>query len=291
MKKSLTDKLEARLGRFAIPNLALYLVVFQLGVFILAAFQVSPADPRTGIHIFSFVPALAFGEGELWRLFSFILLPIHTPTVGFTIGWVGALFTAIAFYIFYMMGSSLEERWGAFRFNLYVLSFVLLTVLFGFVAWLLGGGIFPADPYYLYLAVFIAFGTMYPDIEFLLFFILPVKVKWLAVAAFTLTAIAAIGAGNLWELLAFGAVVGTYGIFFGQHWLFRARSAKRRATYEKQVRSVEGEAFHRCDACGRTDITDPDRDFRYIKKDGESFCYCANFLQTGEKCPPLDKAK
>ena len=84
------------------------------------------------------------------------------------------LWLFFSFYIFYMIGNSLEQHWGTFRFNLFVLCGYLLTVLMAFVS----PGAIITNTYFLG-SVFLAFATLFPNIEFRLFFVLPVKVKWL----------------------------------------------------------------------------------------------------------------
>src|SRR3954471_8719302 len=113
----LFNRLERALGRYAIPNLSLYLIGGQLmffGVSLFGSFDL------TRIML---LPALVL-QGEAWRLFTFVLLPPVTGQVALT----GALFLALTWYFFYRIRQALENYWGAFRFNLFFLTVWFLTV-------------------------------------------------------------------------------------------------------------------------------------------------------------------
>ena len=162
---SLLDQLERLLGRYAIRHLSLYLVIGQ--VFVLAGVMFGLLEQTN----FLFHPWRAV-HGEWWRLLTFVFF-LAPPS-----GVFGPIFTAFALYMFYMMGSSLEGHWGAFRYNLFLLTGYAFTVGAAFLT--------PASHgtnLFLGATVFLAFAYLNPDFEFILFFILPVKVKWLALLA------------------------------------------------------------------------------------------------------------
>ena len=147
---SLLDKLERALGRFAVPNLSLYLVIGQ--VFVLLAWMLGQLD----LGLFVLVPELV-KAGEWWRLFSFLLLP--PPP-----GMFGYLFVAFAWYMFYLMGGALESFWGAFRYNLFLLAGLGLTLI---AAFLTPGQ--AATNAFIAGSVFLAFAYLHPDFELALF--------------------------------------------------------------------------------------------------------------------------
>src|ERR1035437_2113710 len=160
---SLLNRLERHLGRFAIPNLSLYLVIGQvlfLGLALLTGFD---------LERIALLP-LAVRAGEVWRLVTYLFLP---PVAVLTM--TGALFLAFSLYMFYLMGSALEHHWGEFHFNAYVFIGWALTTA---VAFLVPGAY--ATNTFIAGSVFLAFAWLNPDFEILLFFILPVKIKWLA---------------------------------------------------------------------------------------------------------------
>lgn len=247
----LLNRLERVLGRFAIPNLSLYLVMGQVlfwGVSFLGYFD---------LERIALLP-VAVLQGEVWRLFTFLWLPPNAHPV----------FIAFAWYMFYLMGSALEQHWGVFRYNLFLgLGWVLTLV----VAFLFPGNY--ATNLFLAGSVFLAFAFLNPDFELMIFFILPVKIKWLALIQWLFYGYAlVVGA---WPVrLAVLASIGNFLVFFSGEIVQRMRTGRRRM--ELQARQVaarqDDEPRHRCVVCGKTDRTHPMEDFRYGDDDQ---CYCS----------------
>lgn len=247
----LLNRLERIFGRLAIPNISLYLVIGQvlfwsvafLGFFDLERIALLPAAVR---------------QGEAWRLFSFLLLPPNAHPV----------FIAFAWYMFYMMGSSLEGYWGVFRYNLFLLVGWGLTVG---VAFLFPGSY--ATNLFLAGSVFLAFAFLNPDFELLIFFILPVKIKWLALIQWIFYGYALIV--GTWPIrLSVLASVGNFLVFFSGEIVQRIKGGRRRMEYQAKQAAVRDndEPRHRCVVCGKTDRTHPHEDFRYGDDDR---CYCS----------------
>ena len=143
---SLLSRLERNLGRYAIPDLSLYLIIGQvmiLGFALLGQFDVGRI---------MLLPA-AVRAGEFWRLGTFLLVPPVT-----TLTLTSALFLAFGWYLFYLMGSALEQHWGALRFNGFILLGWLLTVGAAFVTPALY-----ATNAYMAATVFLAFAYLNPD--------------------------------------------------------------------------------------------------------------------------------
>lgn len=258
---SFLDKLERLIGRAAIPHLSLYLVIGQ--VFVLLSAMLGLLD----LSYFVLVPELA-RQGEWWRLVTMILMP--PPP-----GMFGYIFVAFAWYMFFLMGSALEGYWGEFRFNLFLLTGYLLTVAVAFLTPLA-----PTTNLFIAGSVFLAFAWLNPDFELALFLILPVKIKWLAL----LTWIAnfyyfAVGS---WPLrLQILASVGNFLLFFSADIVQTMRYRKRvMSTQAKRfaAESAEPEARHRCHVCGKTDLTNPELDFRYCSKCAGDECYCPEHI-------------
>ena len=153
------SKLERKFRKYAIPNLPKIIVSAMVFVYISNMFPDFALSP----HIY-FVRALIF-RGEIWRIISFIFLP---PAAGI-------IFIFFALYFFWMMASSLENEWGTFKFNLFYFCGVLGTIIGGFIMGY-------ATNHYLYLSLLFAFAFMFPNFEIRLFFILPLKIKYLAYA-------------------------------------------------------------------------------------------------------------
>jgi hypothetical protein len=255
---SLLSKLERLLGRFAITNLSLYLIIGQVffwGLAMMISFDLGNI---------ALLP-VAVLAGEVWRLFTFLLVPPNAHPV----------FIAFAWYIFYIMGTALEHYWGAFRFCAFIGIGWLLTAAVSFATPLTyGSNVFLAG------SVFLAFAYLNPDFELMLFFILPVKIKWLALLQW-------IGYGYVlvvgpWSgRFAVLAATGNFLLFFSSDILSQIRTGRRRMTHQASVfaaSSDEHEPRHRCRICGKTDLSDPKMDFRYCSKCGGNQCYCSDHI-------------
>ncbi len=247
---SWTDHLERRFGRFAIPGITRGIVALQALVFVLVA--INPAFAQALV-----LDPGAIRQGEIWRLVSYIFLPRTTSII-----WI-----IFALYILWMVGDALEQAWGAFKLNLYI----LLGIFWMAVAALVFSA--PADGLIFWTSLFFAFATLFPNYTFLLFFILPVKVKWLALFSAGFLLLQALGpSGPLRASVA--AIVVTYLCFFGGFWLHtfrnRAEVKARRARFEA-AKLPEDATLHRCRTCGRTEVSDPRLDFR-VAADGEEYC-------------------
>jgi len=244
------NQLERRFGRFAIPGLTRGIVALQALVYILVV-------TTPGFEQALLMDPGKIREGEVWRLVTYIFLPRT----------MSPLWVLFALYILWIVGDALEQAWGAFKLNLYILLGILCMAVAGFLSGAHGDGLI------FWICLFFAFATIYPNHTFLLFFILPVKVKWLALFAAgalllqMLTPSVALRATGV-------AVVANYLLFFGGYWLrlLRDQSAlkARRARFDAAKLPVEA-TLHRCAVCGRTEVSDPQLDFR-VASDGEEYC-------------------
>jgi hypothetical protein len=252
------SKLERTLGRFAVPNLSLYLVFGQVTVYI--AILLDRLQPGALV----FVPRLAL-MGQWWRALSFLLMP---PPMN-------VIFICFAWWIFYMMGSALEDYWGSFRFNLFIFIGAALTVGISFLepdsaisnAFLAG-------------SVFLAFAYLNPDFELLLFFILPVRIKWLALVTWVVYGLQFLVGG--WPArLQIIAATGNFFLFFGAD-LARGVRSRQRAAARSAERAAAPGVRHRCRICGKTDKSNPELDFRYCSKCAGEECYCPEHIRNHE---------
>ncbi len=155
------DKLEYKYRRYGIPNLMKIVVFGQLIVWL----TVMLLDSR----VYSLLTLTRSGlmHLQLWRAVSFIFVPTLTTN---------PLLLALELYLYYMIGSSLEQHWGTFRFNVYYLVGMLGAVASCLITGYAGNSA-------LNLSLFFAFAILYPEMQFLLFFIIPIKVKWLGLLA------------------------------------------------------------------------------------------------------------
>lgn len=260
------DQLERRLGRFAIPHVTLYLIIGQVFVLLTSMFQL--LDPSR--LILDLLPAT---HGEPWRFVTFMFMP---PPFS---GRFSLVMLPFVWSIFYLMGNALEHEWGVFRYNLYLLTGYLLTIAAAFVA-----PEYPTSNYYLMVGVSVAFAWFNPNFELQLFFILPVKVKWLAlIAVFFAARDFAVGPRSI--KCQIGAAVLTFFLFFGRSLLDSIRYRRRQMAVESRRVAEERngpEARHRCRICGKTDLTNPEMDFRYCSKCAGDECYCPEHISNHE---------
>ena len=155
-------KLEYKYGRRAIENLMYYIVGGMAVVFIMEILLVSTGRISSLSGLLSFDRDLIL-QGQVWRIISFIFLPPNSST----------LFMVFALYLYYMIGTSLEHTWGSFRFNVYYFMGVICTIICGFITG-------HTTNVYLNMSLFFACAVLFPDYKLMLFFVLPIKIKYLA---------------------------------------------------------------------------------------------------------------
>ena len=212
----LLDRLEYRFGRKALRNLMLYVVIGMAIVFV-SDFILYPQIGITLSALFTFDRALIF-SGQVWRVLTFVFLPPDTSLI----------FIVFALYFYWMIGSALENAWGAFRFDVYYLTGVLCTILGG----LLVGS---ATNVYLNLSLFFAFAMLFPNHEVRLFFFIPIRVKWLAILDAVLFVIGFVLSG--WGARVSMLVsVANFFLFFWGDFLNMFRSWKRKRQFNRDFR-------------------------------------------------------
>lgn len=201
----LLARLERRLGRYAIPNLIGVIVGGMAVVWVLS--MLKPEFQSALTLDFRMV-----ARGQVWRLVTFLFIPPPSSPL-----WI-----AINLYFTWWVGSTLEQNWGAFKFNVYYAIGAIATV----VAALFAGG---ATNFWLDASLFLAFATVFPNIQILLFFILPIRVKWLGLVAAAGMAFSAF-TGGLDARASIAAALVNYLLFFTGHWLGYFRERKLLAT-------------------------------------------------------------
>lgn len=254
------DKLERKYGNLAIKNLMNYLVGLN-GL----AFLLTYIDPTyTSKLILN--PALVM-QGQIWRLITYIFIP---PSLS-------VLWLIFALYFYYMIGTGLEQEWGSFRFNLYYLLGMIGTTIVSFA---LGTSLTNS---YLNLSLFLAFARIYPNYEILLFFILPVKMKYLALLNWIFIGYTVIFQPLPYKLAAVVSII-NYFIFFGKDIVTRTKT-NRQAYHNRRKFNAnvpKKTTFHKCTVCGITEEDDPDMEFRYCSKCNGHYEYCMKHLHNHE---------
>ncbi|MEG2017040.1 MAG: hypothetical protein RR844_06800 [Clostridium sp.] len=254
------DKLERKYGRHAIHGLMKYIVGANLAVFLLD--MLVPGL----IWNLSLVPQLVM-RGQIWRIFTFVLVPPSFDPI-----WI--FFTL---YFYYMIGMGLEQAWGSFKFNVYYFTGVIFTVIVSLISGSMG------TAYYLNLTLFLAFATIYPNFEVMLFFILPVKMKYLAIFDGVLI-LQGMLTGGWSAFFMIAASIANYLIFFWNDFLALLKLKKTVSKGKKKFKVIEMKDYvrHRCTVCGITERDDPNMEFRYCSKCSGHKEYCMNHLKNHE---------
>lgn len=270
-----------------IPNLMLYVSVGSAVVYLMTQLTRNPI-----LYNILYFDRTLILQGQVWRLFTYAL----------TYNGGNLLFTAIGLLCYFSLGRAIENQWGTFRFNLFYLSGLVLMDLYCLV--------FPctATVSYLNMSLFLAYATLYPETHFLLFFIIPVKAWIFALFDLAITLINVIQLSvpvfyfpyNLFPLVA----LANYFLFFGSDvanviplsWrinasnLLRGKRKTASAPRAKVIPFPGGSAressapqpkapyLHRCTVCGRTDVSDPDLEFRYCSRCKGYYCYCQDHI-------------
>ena len=268
------DRFCARHPRFGISNLMLTVVIGNVVVYLLQMFA--------GAEAISFLSFNLAGllRGELWRIVTFVFVP----------GYGGAFSLLISLYFYYWIGSTLERQWGTAKFNLYYFGGVLLTVLGTVLASLLSGyhGLTVAGSGYVNLSMFLAFAVLFPNAQVLLFFIIPVKMKWLAwldAALFALDIIRSAAAGSIIGVVLPIVALLNFAVFIWPEVKYQAdrfqhRHSRQTVQFKKAVKQQQQQRgyHHKCCVCGKTDTDYPDMTFRYCSKCAGFRCYCEEHI-------------
>lgn len=270
---SFLDKLQRKFGKYAISGLMKYIVIINFVVFLLSFIL-----PNVNIEYqLALIPQQVM-KGEVWRLITFLFIPPSQSII-----WI-----LFALYFYYMIGTSLEQVWGSFKFNVYYFVGVIGAIAASFITG------YTSTPYYLNLSLFLAFAYIYPDYEILIFFVLPVKMKYLAILDGIFLAFTFITGDTMVKLLVVASVINFF-LFFGRemfsHVKIKRKIHKKRSSFKREVskrrRRFNGEiprigTRHRCSVCGITENDDPDMDFRYCSSCEGDYEYCMDHLNNHE---------
>lgn len=295
-------RLEKKFGKYAIPNLMRYVTVVYILGFLVSILAPSFYSEWLMLDIDKLM------KGQVWRLLTFLIQPVeydNSAGAGF-----GILFMAISLYLYYFIGSTLEKLWGSFRFNVFYFSGILCNILVVVLIYLvtyfkIGFGIsYPIPLDYLNMSMFLAFAVEFSEVKLLLFFIIPIKVKYIGIAMvgiyiydIILIASADFKTG-IFMAIALCAALLNFIVFFLNTRKYRTKGTmknlKRRFEYQTGVKKGNSEAEiigndqagkrvitrHRCVVCGRTELDDPELEFRFCSKCEGNYEYCMDHLYT-----------
>ena len=283
----LINKLERRFGKYAIRNLSLYIIIcYGIGYLLSLPSAFGGSDLLSLVRLDPYYIC----KGQLWRLVSWVLVPPSKIDI----------FTIIMLYFYYSIGSTLENTWGAFRYNLYIFSGILFSVIGAFLlyifyakfggldTYIVGSYISGAfSTYYINLSIFLAFAAVYPNMQVLLFFIIPVKMKYLAYIDVIMLAYSFVSNRGIAPKVAIIMSLLNFIVFF-----FATRDYKRmspgetfrRSKYKRESRKMAygNVSKHKCAICGRSEADGDELEFRFCSKCNGNYEYCQEHLFTHE---------
>ena len=257
-----------------IPNLMLYICIGNAVMYVISMVTRS----YTLYNLLSFNRRLIL-QGQVWRLFTYPLTYLTS----------NILLMAISLLCYYSLGNAMERMWGTLKFNIFYLTGVVLMDIYAMIFNC------SANVYYLNMSLFLGYATLFPDASFLLFFIIPVKAWVLALFDLVIILLGVFSppftAANLFPLIA----LGNYFLFFGKDvlnviplsWQSNARKLFHKKPKQPKViqfhvsqkpQEPKQNYNHRCTVCSRTDVSNPELEFRYCSKCKGYYCYCQDHI-------------
>ena len=275
------NKMERKFGRYAIPELTKYIILCYVIGYALEVFR-----NMTGVGIMGYLALSPYHilHGQIWRLVSWVLIPPSGLDI----------FTIIMLLFYYSLGTALERTWGEFRYNVYIFSGILFTVIGAFLLYFIGGlqislyGASIISTYYINLSIFLAFAANYPDMQVLLYFVIPIKIKWMAYLdiaylAYNFIRVSGYGAWAVRMMILVSLL--NFIIFFFMTRNYKTispREIHRKQQFKKAVhpKMTPNITKHKCAICGRTENDGDDLEFRFCSKCNGNYEYCQEHLFT-----------
>ena len=286
---------ERRFGKYAIKNLSLVLIICY-GVGYIFQWMY----PAFLSYLFLNPYEIVY-HGQIWRLVTWLIVP---PS-GFD------FFTLLMLYFYYSLGTTLERTWGTYRYNVYIFSGVLFTILGAFLLfaytlifkessqtaaqlWVLWGG-FGTFPYlaamfstfYVNMSIFLAYAATYPNERLYVYFLIPIKIKWLGIIDAVFLLYAMVQGGWATRVVVLASLANFVLFFLMTRNMRRVspREIRRKQNFQRQVRSnvpSAGVTKHKCAICGRTELDGEHLEFRFCSKCDGNYEYCQDHLFTHE---------
>ncbi|MPN05725.1 hypothetical protein SDC9_152978 [bioreactor metagenome] len=257
------DKLERKYGKYAIKDLMKYIVILNFAVYLVD----NIVYPGGYLRSWLILSPSHVMNGQVWRLLTFVLIPPSTSTL-----WI-----LFALYFYYMIGSSLEGEWGSFKFNIYYLTGIVGTVIGAFIT----GGV--ATAVYLNMSLFLAFAYFYPNYQIMLFFVIPMKIKYLALID-VLLLLSSFFTSGLTDKIVIIAALLNFFLFFGKDMLSHVKTRQKVVSNRKNFKDSRPKVIYiyRCTICGATEKSHPNMEFRYCSKCDGHHAYCSEHLLNHE---------
>lgn len=284
------NKLERKIGKYAIPNLSLYLILGYVLGYIMEFISPSVRD------LLTLNPYLIL-HGQIWRLVTWLLIPPSSFD----------LFTIIMLMFYYSVGMNLERTWGTFYYNVYLFMGMIFTILGSFL--IMGISYVPAfriamlreavgsadyfllvarnfSTYFVNMSIFLGFAATFPEVQVLLMFIIPIKVKWMGIAYGVLLVVQFLRSDIVGKIVI-GASLLNFVVFFlmtrsGIGMRISPRQVKRRHEYNREVKRAKPVSVskHKCAICGKNSEDNPEAEFRFCSKCNGNYEYCQDHLFT-----------
>ena len=275
------SKWEKKFGKYAVRNISLVLILCYAAGYIIQLVNSRflgylMLDPYAILH------------GQIWRLFTWIVVPPSSPDI----------FTIIMLLFYYNIGTTQENTWGTWRYNVYLVSGMLFTLIGSFVWFailcVMGGGFgeqvayWSAESsvffstYYINMSIFLAFAATFPEVRVLLMFVIPVKVKWMGILYGLLLGYDFLMSGLVIKIAIASSLL-NFAIFFitsRNRIHMSPRQMKRRVEFRHDIKRNSQITKHKCAVCGQTEDDDPALEFRYCSKCNGNYEYCQQHLFT-----------
>lgn len=268
------NKMERKIGKYAIPNLTFWLI----GAWIVG-FIIQYTMPEVQLML-TLEPAYIL-KGQVWRVLSWLLIP---PSVNI-------LFLIFFLSCYYFIGTSIENAIGTFRYNVYLIGGILCSILGAFILHLfyyfttgisVPGIGFYFSTEYITMSLFMAFAVIFPNMEFRLYFIIPFRAKWLGIVDAVWMIFMFISSGLAGRVAILASLL-NFLIFFFSTRNYKRVSPKeihRKQVYRQQMRQADKITKHKCAICGRTELDGEGLEFRFCTKCEGNYEYCQDHLFT-----------
>lgn len=278
------SKWEKKFGRYAIQNLSMVLIMCYAAGYLITLIN-------QNFLMYLTLNPYQILRGQIWRLFTWIIIPPDTSNL---------FFVLLMLYFYYSIGTSLERTWGTWRYNVYLISGMLFTIVGSFLlmvycmlfqretmAYYGTENFFTIismifSTYYVNMSIFLAFSATFPEVQVLLMFLIPVKVKWMGII-YGVILLTEFIQGTVYSRFAMTASLLNFAVF----WLtgrkrvhMTPRQVRRRQEFHREMKANTGITRHKCAICGRTEKDHPDLEFRFCSKCDGNFEYCQEHLFT-----------
>lgn len=292
------NKMEQKFGKYAISGLMRYVVLVSIIGCVIGLAAPGFYEMYLSLNVYAVL------HGQVWRIVTFLFYPYVSMSSGGAL--INMLFFAIMLYVYYWIGNVLEQVWGTFRFNAFYFTGILLMLIvtFGYyyvlchvngqaLAPQIGFGLAnQIDLSDLNLSMFLAFAFLSPDTVFRLYFLIPIKAKWLGYIYIVMNVVEIVQyvqtgdyRGYMRMLLIVSALL-NFAVFYAiarrPYAGMRVKQAKKRRVIYKNTAAPAGQPRHKCAICGRTEIDSPQLEFRYCSKCEGNYEYCSDHLFTHE---------